>query len=217
MPIASSTVSAARQAVRDTVARSPIFAVVRTDSIDEARAQADVFIRGGLEMIEVTFSVPGATQLVAELLADRGDDASYKVGMGTVTTAHRAEAAVAAGAEFIVSPNASETVAEVANRADLYLLLGALTPTEIVRAAELGADLVKVYPTPPVGGPAYLSVVRQPLGDIPMLVGGGYGIDEIPDYIAVGATAFGIGSPLLGADDDESLAKIARALEMARS
>ena len=206
-----------RQNVRDTVARSPIFAVVRTDSLDEARAQADVFIRGGLEMIEITFSVPGATQLVGDLLAERPEGATYKVGMGTVTTAHRAEAAVAAGAEFIVSPNTSESVAAVAERADLYLLLGALTPTEIVRATELGADLVKVYPTPPVGGPAYLSVVRQPLGDIPMLVGGGYGIDEIPDYRAVGAVAFGIGAPLLGSSDEESLAKIARALEMARA
>lgn len=212
-----STISAARQSVRDTVARSPIFAVVRTESIAEARAQADVFIRGGLELIEVTFSVPGATQLVAELLAARPEGASYKVGMGTVTTAHRAEAAVAAGAEFIVSPNTSESVAEIANQADLYLLLGALTPTEIVRATELGADLVKVYPTPPVGGTAYLSVVRQPLGDIPMLVGGGYGIDEIPDYRAVGAVAFGIGAPLLGSSDEESLDKIARALEMARA
>lgn len=216
-PIPARSISDQRQSVRDTVARSPIFAVVRTDSLEQARTQAETFIRGGLEMIEITFSVPGATQLTSELLASRPEGATYKVGMGTVTTAHRAEAAVAAGAEFIVSPNASESVAEVSNQADLYLLLGALTPTEIVRATELGADLVKVYPTPPVGGPAYLSVVRQPLGDIPMLVGGGYDIDEIPAYRAAGAVAFGIGSSLLGSTEDESLAKIGRALEMARA
>ena len=76
--------------------------------------------------------------------------------------------------------------------------MGGLTPTELVTAHELGADLLKVYPLPPVGGPAYLSVVRQPLGDLaPMLAGGGFGIEEIPAYRAAGAVAFGIGAPLL--------------------
>jgi 2-dehydro-3-deoxyphosphogluconate aldolase/(4S)-4-hydroxy-2-oxoglutarate aldolase len=91
-----------------------------------------------------------------------------------------------------------------------------LAPSEIVSARELGADLVKVYPLPPVGGPLYLSTVRQPLGDIPMLAGGGFSVDEIPAYSRAGAVAFGIGSPLLGADDEESRGRIARALALAR-
>ena len=118
--------------------------------------------------------------------------------MGTVTTAARAREAVAAGAEFLVTPNVSAEVAREARDAGTFLVMGALTPTEIVAAVELGADLVKVYPLPPVGGPAYLSVIRGPLGDIPMLAAGGFGVEEIPAYHRVGAVAFGLAAPLLG-------------------
>jgi 2-dehydro-3-deoxyphosphogluconate aldolase/(4S)-4-hydroxy-2-oxoglutarate aldolase len=136
--------------------------------------------------------------------------------MGTVTDSRRAEAAVAAGAEFIVSPNTSPGVAAVAREVDIYLVLGALTCTEIVEARDLGAHLVKVYPLPPVGGARYLATVRQPLDDIPMLAAGGFTVEEIPEYRAVGAAAFGIGSPLLASDDGETRRRIARALSLAR-
>ncbi len=136
--------------------------------------------------------------------------------MGTVTTEARAREAVAAGAQFFVTPNVNPAVARVAREAGLFLVLGALTATEIVAAHELGADVVKVFPLPPVGGPAYLSVMRGPLGDIPMLAAGGFGVEEIPAYAAAGATAFGIGAPLLGADDEETRRRIARGLELAR-
>ena len=120
--------------------------------------------------------------------------------MGTVTTAARAREAIAAGAEFLVTPNVNADVAREAREAGLFLVMGALTPTEIVAAHELGADLVKVFPLPPVGGPAYLSVIRGPLGDIPMLAAGGFGVEEIPAYAKAGAIAFGLGAPLLGVD-----------------
>jgi 2-dehydro-3-deoxyphosphogluconate aldolase/(4S)-4-hydroxy-2-oxoglutarate aldolase len=96
--------------------------------------------------------------------------------------------------------------------------MGALTPTEIVAAHELGADLIKVFPLPPVGGPTYLSVIRGPLGDIPMQAAGGFGVEEIPAYAKAGAIAFGLGAPLLGVGSDEGLARqrIARALALAR-
>ncbi len=171
---------------------------------------------GGLELIEVTFTVPGAERLVSELLEQRGGQGPPFIGMGTVTTRERAERAAAAGAEFLVSPNTSEDVAEISRDNDLFLVLGALSATEIVRAQELGADIVKVFPLPPVGGPAYLRAVRQPLGDIPMLASGGFAVDEIPDYRAAGASAFGIGAPLLGEDDESTQATIARAIELAR-
>jgi 2-dehydro-3-deoxyphosphogluconate aldolase/(4S)-4-hydroxy-2-oxoglutarate aldolase len=206
--------------IRPQVARSlrtaPIIGVVRTSSRDEASRQARIFADSGIELIEITFSVPGASGLVREVLAARGGEGPPWIGMGTVTTEARAREAVAAGAEFLVTPNVSAPVARVAREADLFLVLGALTATEIVEAHELGADIVKVFPLPPVGGPAYLSVVRGPLGDIPMLAAGGFGVEEIPAYAAVGASAFGIGAPLLGADDEETRRKIARGLELAR-
>ncbi|HTQ78907.1 MAG TPA: 2-dehydro-3-deoxyphosphogluconate aldolase [Thermoanaerobaculia bacterium] len=202
--------------VAQSLPRAPIVAVVRTARTAEARAVAELFIAAGLELVEVTFTVPGATDLVRELLAARGAAGPPWIGMGTVTTAERARQAVAAGAEYLVSPNINPAVAEIGREHGKYMILGALTATEVVAASELGADLVKVWPLPPVGGPAYLSVLRQPLGDIPMLAGGGYGVEEIPAYRAAGAIAFGIGAPLLGATPEESRRRIARALALAR-
>lgn len=203
--------------VAQSLERAPIIAVVRHRDRGIAAAQARAFMRHGLEMIEVTFTVPGAADLVRELLDERPSESSARIGMGTVTTAARAREAVAAGSEFVVTPNVSAAVAEISRAHGLYLCMGALTPSELVQAHELGADLLKVYPLPPVGGPSYLSVIRQPLGDIgPMLAGGGFGIEEIPAYRAAGAVAFGIGAPLLGADDALTSSQIRRALTLAR-
>ncbi|MEO7794313.1 MAG: 2-dehydro-3-deoxyphosphogluconate aldolase [Thermoanaerobaculia bacterium] len=209
--------SGLKSAVAQSLARAPIIAVVRHADRAVAAAQARAFMQHGLEMIEVTFTVPGATDLVRELLDLRPADSPIRVGMGTVTTAARAHEAVAAGSEFIVTPNVSAAVAGIAHEHGTYLCMGGLTPTELVAAHELGADLLKVYPLPPVGGPAYLSVVRQPLGDLaPMLAGGGFGIDDIPAYRAAGAVAFGIGAPLFSTDDAVTSRNIHRALSLAR-
>lgn len=214
-PSASTAESPVHAAVRSTFQRSPLVAVVRTSSAEEAERQARLFIEGGVELVEITFTVPGAPELVEKLLAERGD-APYRVGMGTATDAARARRAVEAGAEFVISPNVSAAVAEVVKTAGRYLLLGALTPTEIVTARDLGADLVKVYPLPPVGGPEYLQVVRGPLGDVPMLAAGGFGPEEIPAYRRAGAVAFGIGVQLLAEARGESLRRIAGAVALAR-
>jgi 2-dehydro-3-deoxyphosphogluconate aldolase/(4S)-4-hydroxy-2-oxoglutarate aldolase len=146
----------------------------------------------------------------------RGGDGPPFYGAGTVTTAARAREAIAAGAEFLVTPNVAPEVAAAAREADLFLILGALTPSEIVAAHELGADLVKVYPLPAVGGAAYLATVRQPLGDVPMLAAGGFGVEDIPAYRAAGAVAFGIGPPLVGAGEEETRRRVVRAVSLAR-
>ena len=205
-----------RDGIAATLASSPIIGVVRTHSHDEAASQARQFIAGGIELIEITFTVPNATDLVRELRSSRSTGGPPWIGMGTVTGIERADSAIGAGAEFLVSPNASSAVASAARHSDVYLVLGALTPTEIVAAIDLGADIVKVYPLPPVGGTEYLATVRQPLGDIPMLAAGGFSVDEIPNYRAAGASAFGIGAPLLGRDEEETALRIQRALSLAR-
>ncbi|HEY6322226.1 MAG TPA: 2-dehydro-3-deoxyphosphogluconate aldolase [Thermoanaerobaculia bacterium] len=186
-----------RALVAQSLRLKPIIGVVRTATAADAARQAQALVKAGIELIEITFTVPGAAGLVRQLIAERGAVGPPWIGMGTVTNAARAREALAAGADFLVSPNVAAPVAEAARAAGRFLVLGALTPTEIVAAHELGADLVKVYPLPPVGGPAYLATVRQPLGDIPMLAAGGFGIGDIPAYLRAGAVAFGIGFPLL--------------------
>jgi 2-dehydro-3-deoxyphosphogluconate aldolase/(4S)-4-hydroxy-2-oxoglutarate aldolase len=203
-------------AVSETLAARPIIGVVRTTSSSEAAEVAAQFLTAGLGLVEITFTVPGATELVQKLRSQRRGDGPPWIGMGTVTTPERGRQALAVDAEFIVTPNCAPEVAQLARQARRYLVLGALTATEIVQAHTLGADLVKVYPLPPVGGPRYLSTVRQPLGDIPMLAAGGFGIEEIPAYREAGAIAFGMGHPLLGRDPSETTGRIQRALRLAR-
>ncbi len=206
-----------RTGVAESLAGAPIVGVVRTSDHEEARRQAEAYLDGGLQLVEITFTVPKATELVRRLIAERSGDGPPWIGMGTVTDATRAEAAVEAGAQFIVSPNCSATVAEVARRAGCYLVVGALTPTEIVNARDLGADIVKVYPLPTVGGPLYLSTIRGPLGDIPMLAAGGFPVNEIAAYRQAGASAFGLGgAQLLGTTTEESREILRRALAYGR-
>ncbi len=210
------TATPVRSAVAASLTASPIIGVVRTESRQEGARQARAMIESGLEAVEITFTVPDAVDLVRELIRERPGEGPPWIGMGTVTDRARAEAAVAADAAFLVSPCTDAEVAAVARSAELYLVLGALTCSEIVEARRLGADMVKVYPLPPVGGAAYLATIRQPLGDIPMLAAGGFDIEAIPEYQAAGAIAYGIGAPLLGKDANESRTRIARALALAR-
>lgn len=205
-----------RAKVDGCLAEAPIIGVVRTHSYEEAEAQARSLIAGGLQMIEITFTVPQASDLVRALLTERDGGPPPCIGMGTVTDEARATEAIEAGAEFIVSPNVQAGVAQLTRAADLFLIIGALTPTEIAAGHQMGADLIKVYPLPTVGGPTYLATARQPLGDIPMLAAGGFPPDEIPDYLAAGAQAFGIGAPLLGSGQEDSSAQMQRALALAR-
>ena len=209
--------SSTRESVAASLERAPIVGVVRTHSLEEADWQARTFWAGGVELIEITFTVPGAEDLVRELISGRRDATGPPwFGMGTATTSERAERALEADAEFLVTPNVQPEVARLALAARRFLILGALTPTEIVTARDLGADLVKVYPLPGVGGPEYLKTVRGPLEEIPMLAAGGFGVEEIPAYRSAGARAFGMGTPLLGADEEESRSRIERALALAR-
>ncbi|MGE5232872.1 MAG: bifunctional 4-hydroxy-2-oxoglutarate aldolase/2-dehydro-3-deoxy-phosphogluconate aldolase [Acidobacteriota bacterium] len=201
---------ATRAAVAASLRHAPVVGVVRTASRAEAAAQARRLRASGIELIEITFTVPEAPALLRELLAESAGGPPW-LGLGTVTDGVRARAAIDAGAQFLVSPSVSAEVATLARAADLFLIVGALTPTEIVEAHRLGADLVKVYPLAPVGGARYLATVRQPLADIPMLAAGGFAVDEIPEYRRAGATAFNVAAPALLALDD-----VPRALRLAR-
>lgn len=199
-------------AVLSLLHQKPVVGVVRTHDRAEAARQARTLLDAGLGWVEVTFTVPDAPGLLEELRAHPGVRAGVSaLGLGTVTTAARAALAVAVEADFVVTPNVEPEVARIVREGGggrMALVLGALTPSEIVQAHRLGAHLVKVYPLPPVGGASYLATVRGPLEDIPMLAAGGFGIEEIPSYRQAGAAAFGLAAP--------HLHDIPRALALAR-
>ncbi|MDH3254014.1 MAG: hypothetical protein OEM62_03405 [Acidobacteriota bacterium] len=206
-----------KQSVADSFSSSPVVGVVRTATNDEARTLAEAFLASGLQLVEITFTTPGATELIAQLRETRATPGPPWIGAGSVTDRRRAAAAIACGAEFLVSPNVSADVAAEARQSSTFLVMGALTPSEIFTARQLGADLVKVYPLPPIGGPAYLATIRQPLPDIPILAAGGFAASEISAYRKAGAVAFGIGAQLLGeGDESDHKRRVEKAVSAAR-
>ncbi|NOT32924.1 MAG: bifunctional 4-hydroxy-2-oxoglutarate aldolase/2-dehydro-3-deoxy-phosphogluconate aldolase [Candidatus Eisenbacteria bacterium] len=169
-----------------------LLAVIRAPSAAAALGAAQAVIEGGLPIVEITYSVPGAPSVMAEL-SGRED---LIVGAGTVLTVTQAEDAIAAGASFIVAPNLSLEVARVALEAGVLYCPGAYTTSEIIAARDAGAHLIKVYPVGIAGGPDYIKVIRDPLPDIPMLAAGGTNLDNVPRFLAVGCVACGLGAAL---------------------
>jgi len=171
--------------------RHRLVSVIRAATDDAAHGAALAVIRGGIRFVEVTFTCPDAPAILRRLA---GADAI--LGAGTVLTAAEAEAAVAAGARFLIAPDCTAEVAEVARRHGVLYCPGAYTTTEILTARRLGAHVVKVYPVGVAGGPDYIKVIRDPLPHVPMLAAGGTHLDNVLPFLAAGAVACGIGGAL---------------------
>jgi 2-dehydro-3-deoxyphosphogluconate aldolase/(4S)-4-hydroxy-2-oxoglutarate aldolase len=170
-------------------------AILRADQPTEVEAVARTLIEAGITCLELTLTIPGALDLLPRLKA--GLPSGIDLGIGTVTTAGQADAAVRAGASFLVCPTVSLGVLEVATTNEVACYPGAWTPTEVLTAWEAGATAVKLFPAAS-GGPAHLRRLRDPLPDIPLLPTGGVAIDHVEDYLRAGAFAVGLGSPLVG-------------------
>jgi len=173
-----------------------IVAIVRaSDSqqlVDVARALAD----GGVQVMEVTFTVPNVLEVIRDVRRTLGD--RVILGAGTVLDAETARAAILAGAEFIVAPTTNFDVVRLCRRYDKLVFPGAFTPTEILAAWEAGADVVKVFPAE-VGGPAYLKAVRAPLPQIRLMPTGGVNLETAAAFIQAGACCLGVGGQLVDA------------------
>jgi len=169
-----------------------LIAVIRAASPEAALAAANAVAKGGIRLIEVTFTVPDATRVMAEL----SKNADLVVGAGTVLTAAQASAALAAGAKFIVAPNLSREVAGAALEAGVTYIPGAYTTGEILAARAAGAHVIKVYPVGVAGGPQYIQVIRDPLPDIPLLAAGGTTIDNMIPFLRAGCLGVGLGASL---------------------
>jgi 2-dehydro-3-deoxyphosphogluconate aldolase / (4S)-4-hydroxy-2-oxoglutarate aldolase len=169
-----------------------LVAVIRAATPEAALGAARAVAAGGLSLLEITFTVPDAPRVMAEL---RGTPGAV-VGAGTVLTAGQCRAALDAGARFIIAPNTSAEVARVALDAGALWCPGAYTTSEILAARALGAHVVKVYPVGVAGGPAYIRVIRDPLPDVPLLAAGGTHLENVPAFLDAGCVACGIGAAL---------------------
>ena len=167
--------------------------VVRCETEEEAVNGIRAVVEGGFKAVEVTFTVPGAPGVIRRVKHELGD--SVLLGAGTVLTAEEAEDAVDAGALYLIAPNTDEKVIGAAKRLGVPIIPGAFTPTEVVRAWDMGADAVKIFPAS-LGGPAYLRSLRAPLPHIPMIPTGGVEERTVAEFFRAGAFAVGVGGAL---------------------
>lgn len=171
--------------------------VLRASSAEQAMTIADAIVAGGVTAIEVTMTVPGAIQVIEQLVKHQGD--KLLIGAGTVLDPETARNCLLAGARFIVSPALDVRTIELCHRYSAPVMPGALTPTEILTAWQAGADVVKVFPCSAVGGAKYLKALHGPLPQIQLIPTGGVSLSTAEEFLAAGAFALGVGSDLVDA------------------
>ena len=172
-----------------------VIPVVRATTADEAMRAIDAIREGGIPVLEITMTVPGAVKLIEEVAKRYGDAAL--VGAGTVLDPETATACIESGAKFVVSPALNLETIACCRKLDVAVMPGALTPTEVVQAWNAGADFVKVFPAGAVGGPSYLKSLKAPLPQIELVPTGGVSLKSAADFIRAGAAALGVGADLV--------------------
>jgi len=169
--------------------------ILRTASTEDAWRAAAAVLSTGIGIIEITMGVPNAFALIERIVERYGD--TVLPGVGTVLDRDTCRAAIAAGAEFIVAPNFDPHVVDTARQANKTCIPGALTPTEVVRAWQAGADMVKIFPCGAMGGPAYIKALKGPFPHIDFVATGGVTVASVAEFIAAGVAALGVGGDLL--------------------
>jgi 2-dehydro-3-deoxyphosphogluconate aldolase/(4S)-4-hydroxy-2-oxoglutarate aldolase len=171
-----------------------VIAIMRAKSSEQLLRAADAIRAGGVRVIEVTMTTPGALSVIEQAVSKYGQDVLF--GAGTVLDAESARVAILAGAQFIVSPSFKPALVEICRRYSVPVMPGAYTPTEILTAWECGADMVKVFPAG-IGGPALIKALKAPLPQVELVPVGGVNLDTTADFIRAGAAAVGVGSALI--------------------
>lgn len=172
-----------------------VIPVVRGDSTEIARRAILAILKGGIPVLEVTMTVPGAVQMIRELTREVGSEAL--IGAGTVLDAKTAQQCIEAGAQFIVSPALDLGTISYCRERGIAIMPGALTPTEIVSAWSAGADFVKVFPAGALGGASYIKSLKAPLPQIEVVPTGGVSLKNAAEFIKAGAAAIGVGADLV--------------------
>lgn len=193
---------ASRKEILRQVEAEAIVPVIRAATPELAVRAARAILAGGISVFEITMTVPDATEVIRALTRELGERAL--IGAGTVLTASVAHQCVDAGASFIVSPGLDADTIVAAHARGVPAMPGALTPTEVIAAWSLGADLVKIFPVSAVGGAPYLRALRGPLPEVKLFPTGGITAANAGEYLAAGASAIGIGSELV---DTKALAE----------
>ncbi|MGA2963870.1 MAG: bifunctional 4-hydroxy-2-oxoglutarate aldolase/2-dehydro-3-deoxy-phosphogluconate aldolase [Candidatus Korobacteraceae bacterium] len=169
--------------------------VVRAASAAQAIAAAEAVCAGGISVVEVTMTVPGAVEVIAQLVKTLGS--AVVVGAGTVLDAGSARRCLDAGAQFLVSPGFDLETVKFANSQGVPMMAGALSPTEVITAWNAGSDFVKIFPCGNVGGAKYIKALKGPLPQIPMIPTGGVNLNTAAEFIQAGSAAVGVGGELV--------------------
>ncbi|MGB6973378.1 MAG: bifunctional 4-hydroxy-2-oxoglutarate aldolase/2-dehydro-3-deoxy-phosphogluconate aldolase [Terracidiphilus sp.] len=193
--------------------RVGLIPVLRARNAEQAHAVVKAMLAGGVIVVEVTMTVPGAVELLRDLKAEFPE---LLLGSGTVTTAAEAEATIAAGAEFVVSPSVHADVIAATRAAKKISIPGALTPTEVMTAHRAGADYVKIFPCSAMGGASYLKSLLAPFPHLRLIPTGGVTLETAEGFLKAGARALGVGGDLVNlaavdAGQTETITETARA------
>ncbi|MBA7520426.1 KHG/KDPG aldolase [subsurface metagenome] len=176
------------------IAETGIVAVVRAENSEQALKIAEAVKAGGIQAIEITMTVPGAIDVIKEL-AETYIDNEILIGAGSVLDAETAHSCILVGAEYIVGPALNEEVIRLCNRYQKVVMPGAMSVTEVIKAMEVGADVVKVFPAT-LFGPKIIKAIKGPLPQAPLLPTGGVNIDNVAEWIKAGSFAVGVGGAL---------------------
>jgi 2-dehydro-3-deoxyphosphogluconate aldolase/(4S)-4-hydroxy-2-oxoglutarate aldolase len=181
--------------VLNQISTTGLIPVIRARTMELARRAIYAIREGGVSILEITMTVPGAMGMIEELRREYGKDAI--IGAGTVLEPETATQCMRAGAQFIVSPALNRATIACCKEQGVVVIPGALTPTEIVEAWSLGADLVKVFPAGAIGGASYIKALRGPLPQIKLVPTGGVTLKTAGSFIEAGAEALGVGGDLV--------------------
>jgi 2-dehydro-3-deoxyphosphogluconate aldolase/(4S)-4-hydroxy-2-oxoglutarate aldolase len=183
-----------RQDIRNKIESIAIVPAVRVAAADLALFGAETLYEAGIPIAEITMTVPGAIEVIAELAARHSD---FVVGAGTVLDVETAKKCLDAGARYLTSPGYVPEVVEFGLRHGMVVIPGAMTPSEVIAGWKAGADFVKIFPCSQVGGPKYIRALKVPLPQIPLIASGGVDQVTASKFLAAGASALGIGAEIL--------------------
>jgi 2-dehydro-3-deoxyphosphogluconate aldolase/(4S)-4-hydroxy-2-oxoglutarate aldolase len=183
-----------KEQVRSTINDVGILPAIRVSSAENARFAAETVAQAGIPIVEITTTIPGAVDVIADLARNLPH---VIVGAGTILDAETARACLKAGAHFLTSPGLDPEIVQFARKENVLMMAGALTPTEIVAAYKAGSDFVKVFPCAQVGGASYIKALKAPFPQIPLIAAGGVNQQTAGAFILAGASAVGVGGDLI--------------------